>query len=613
MKVIIRYAKLSSADSIEVFGDFRYEIDIDVSGIDNPDQMIIDNTKAVMENYGEYRLERYLEKDADVFACFLDDVADPFYISKKDEKKDPVSIVDGMIRRMKVRSAVLSNGLITHKLIDLEPVEHDYIYAESIVTELKDSEKNISGEKITAFFPYRDGGYSKIPNRTCVDNTIPFVYFLKGNIIYEEQFYDEDVEWSDEAHDYVKAGTITPWSSKSTYATDFEVISIGYGNDVIYLLKGDTNGHIYSDAYNPPTDKDESYKGLFYSNLSLFHLKNNEGVLLGQNLIPWKYIYHDGQARFKTTSESYLEEMIKNDNFVSINPGYSIKMIIRESISRALKDNGFDLSLDFMPGKGINNSKDVVYLNTKQSEDLFNCFVDEFSYPVRYKTNPENVEAIILSCIDKLNESRTEGGVSAETMKDFLDTVSKLVGDNTIIKERDLRRTAIHEMGHALVGKLVSNIDGLWDTVTIIPENGTGGHCDYSNKCRDLNMECEKWMMIYLGGRTAEKICMGREDSGWSQDYIEAKGLVMRAMMEDDCIYYLDENTQSIICKYHAFDPVPADEMPDRCVEQVASKTEALLSKYKPALEKLAERILSLDKKEISGETFEEWCRDLGI
>ncbi len=98
--------------------------------------------------------------------------------------------------------------------------------------------------------------------------------------------------------------------------------------------------------------------------------------------------------------------------------------------------------------------------------------------------------------------------------------------------EKERRVTAIHEAGHALVGK-VTTPDNAIAKITIIPSTkGAGGFCVHipAEKAYYTKQELKGQIMMYLGGRAAEALMLGEDNvtTGAVNDLEKATAMAMQ-------------------------------------------------------------------------------------
>ena len=124
------------------------------------------------------------------------------------------------------------------------------------------------------------------------------------------------------------------------------------------------------------------------------------------------------------------------------------------------------------------------------------------------------------------------------TMYDFENAKDKVVmgveRKSLVISPREKEMTAYHEMGHALVGKLLPNADPV-HKVTIIPRGRALGVTSYLPK-EDTRSYTKEYIItnitIMLAGRAAEKIIFNNQTTGASNDLERATALAKKMVCE---------------------------------------------------------------------------------
>lgn len=102
----------------------------------------------------------------------------------------------------------------------------------------------------------------------------------------------------------------------------------------------------------------------------------------------------------------------------------------------------------------------------------------------------------------------------------FLKVLMGTEKKNRVISEKDKKLTAYHEAGHAVITKLLDTQDPV-HRVSIIPRGGAGGftlHRPQEDKTYSSKGEMLDSILVYLGGRVAEKIVMDDISTGASND-----------------------------------------------------------------------------------------------
>ena len=110
-----------------------------------------------------------------------------------------------------------------------------------------------------------------------------------------------------------------------------------------------------------------------------------------------------------------------------------------------------------------------------------------------------------------------------------------LMNDPTKQKEERVRRTAIHELGHALV-YLLTDPESVPESISIRGRSSSNGRVMLDKEALQTAIRTEQWCMdhiaILLAGRNAEKICLGEHSVGCSSDYEKACKMAKRMIKE---------------------------------------------------------------------------------
>ena len=127
---------------------------------------------------------------------------------------------------------------------------------------------------------------------------------------------------------------------------------------------------------------------------------------------------------------------------------------------------------------------------------------------------------------------------SSVTMEDFENAKDKvLMGAerrSLVISDEEKKRTAYHEIGHALVAKLIPESDPV-HKVTIIPRGQSLGLTTYlpMDERHNYSKKYSEAVLTYaLGGRVAEKLIFDEVSSGAQQDYRMATDLARRMVCD---------------------------------------------------------------------------------
>ncbi len=103
-----------------------------------------------------------------------------------------------------------------------------------------------------------------------------------------------------------------------------------------------------------------------------------------------------------------------------------------------------------------------------------------------------------------------------------------------VISDKEKKLTAYHEIGHALVAKLIPESDPI-HKVTIIPRGQSLGLTTYlpMDERHNYSQSYSEAVLTYaLGGRVAEKLIFGEVSSGGQQDYKVATDLARRMVCD---------------------------------------------------------------------------------
>jgi cell division protease FtsH len=127
---------------------------------------------------------------------------------------------------------------------------------------------------------------------------------------------------------------------------------------------------------------------------------------------------------------------------------------------------------------------------------------------------------------------------SVVTARDFDEARDKvLMGKerrSMLIGPEERKSTAYHEAGHAIVGMLLQHVDPI-HKVTIIPRGGALGLTQTLPENDQYNLskaEAEDFIAFAMGGAIAEKLVLGQQTSGASNDIERATALARRMVCE---------------------------------------------------------------------------------
>ena len=124
------------------------------------------------------------------------------------------------------------------------------------------------------------------------------------------------------------------------------------------------------------------------------------------------------------------------------------------------------------------------------------------------------------------------------TMKNLNDAIAKVtIGTQKksyVLTEKDKKITAVHEAGHAIIGKTIKNGDTVHE-VSIVPRGNAGGYTLSRPENDDKHILKQKLLdtiTMLLGGRTAEKLFLDDISTGASNDIERATNIARRMVTE---------------------------------------------------------------------------------
>ncbi|MBN2100970.1 ATP-dependent zinc metalloprotease FtsH [Candidatus Dojkabacteria bacterium] len=188
-------------------------------------------------------------------------------------------------------------------------------------------------------------------------------------------------------------------------------------------------------------------------------------------------------------------------------------------------------------------------------------------------------------------------------------------------ESEDIKMTAYHEAGHALVAKYMKHADPV-DGVSIISRGISGGMTmllpkkDRENRTRN---QMEAFIAVTVGGRVAEKIKFKDITTGASQDIKvateEARDMVTKYGMSDKIGFVQYEDLDEM--KYLGYGYTKKEYSEEtardidlevkRIIDEEQEKVENILTEHKDELDGLAE--LLLEKEVIDAEEFEAFFK----
>ena len=207
------------------------------------------------------------------------------------------------------------------------------------------------------------------------------------------------------------------------------------------------------------------------------------------------------------------------------------------------------------------------------------------------------------------------------TNKDIEDALKKVtVGlekHNRVISEKDKRRTAVHEAGHAIVSHFLETQKDIKE-ISIIPRGMAGGYTMYKtneDKAYISKTEMEEKLIALMGGRAAEKLVLKDISTGASND-LEVANEIAKNMVT---VYGMSDSIGPIHINLEK-DPYQLELLGDKYTDLIGNeikslvneadfKAQTILANHMDALEVVSNELLA--KEVISSERFEELMESL--
>ncbi len=206
-------------------------------------------------------------------------------------------------------------------------------------------------------------------------------------------------------------------------------------------------------------------------------------------------------------------------------------------------------------------------------------------------------------------------------MADFEDAKDKvymgLERKSKLMDEEDLKNTAYHEGGHALVARFLPDTDAV-NKVTIIPRGRALGVTWFLPEERDSLYQdhLEHRLAISYGGRVAEELVFGRVSTGAAQDIKHATDLAQKMVREWGMsalgpVSYTQGDEQIFLGKeisrprdYSQETAQRIDDEVHKLVEKAYATARKILTENRDILDSIAD--ILLEKETIMGQELDE-------
>ncbi|MCR5145847.1 MAG: ATP-dependent zinc metalloprotease FtsH [Clostridia bacterium] len=183
---------------------------------------------------------------------------------------------------------------------------------------------------------------------------------------------------------------------------------------------------------------------------------------------------------------------------------------------------------------------------------------------------------------------------------------------NRVISEKDKRRTAVHEAGHAIVSHFLDSQKDIKE-ISIIPRGMAGGYTMYKtneDKAYISKTEMVEKLIALMGGRAAEKLALDDISTGASND-LEVANEIAKNMVT---VYGMSDTVGPIHINLEK-DPYQLQLLGDKYTDLIGKEIKSLVDDaYLKAQTILANNMNALDivsnellrKEVLSSEKFEE-------
>ena len=617
MKIEIRYAQMKNETS-KIIGDFYYGADV------RPKRKIKKEKeklqKTIREIYNDYKgdyLEKYMETEADVFQCFLSDEksdtdksGEIIFTSDPMKKIDPILILDGLTRRMRVDKVIMSNGKFTQIFEGLKEDENDWIdicakeYHYYNYSDYGDIVYEANGTNVRFMFSYLDS--PNVPekyryNYRIMDNCIPFCFLLEGKM--KVSFYGQDYEVEfNLKKQKVMLNNLVLWLLKGTIQKKGEDEQI---NKILEREKIERTRELSEDLNDSVTD----IYGLFYAGLNA-----REYYYLCMN--PWYEYSCNNVLKCSDVKESNIEEMVINGSLVTKeNKEPVFQNDSQNLIEKRLREIGWRLYSYRIP-----SNSDLKMFSEEQSDKLLEAFLVS-NNPQEY-LKPQEVEQKFYEILHKT--ILIDGKLPESEVDNFISLLhgngaDVPFGDSGLtIHVRDIinvnkqlskcfcdYRTAIHEVGHAVVDRILFG-NKVVKKITIVGDEtlNIAGYVDHDISSSNIDYDystIEKRIYVSLAGKVAEEMFFIASGIGWQQDLIDVKAFMIKNIIR--YATYACVEGRVYIC-LPQMEAIPADGILNVLMEKYLEKTRELLKDKKDLIFEIAGKIML--EKEMDGVRFDE-------
>ncbi len=206
---------------------------------------------------------------------------------------------------------------------------------------------------------------------------------------------------------------------------------------------------------------------------------------------------------------------------------------------------------------------------------------------------------------------RRKEAITMAEINDAIDRVVAGMEGTPLVDSKSKRLIAYHEIGHALVGSMVSGHDPV-EKVTLIPRGQAKG-LTWFTPDEDAGLVTRNQLLAriagLLGGRAAEEVIFGEDEvtTGAGNDIEKvtylARQMVTRFGMSELGLLALEEDEQD---NYAAFDEIATkiDLQVNLIVEKCHEKAQNIIRENRAMVDKLVD--ILIDQETIEGEEFRQ-------
>lgn len=216
-------------------------------------------------------------------------------------------------------------------------------------------------------------------------------------------------------------------------------------------------------------------------------------------------------------------------------------------------------------------------------------------------------EAAIIATI------KNHDGITNTDIEDALKKITVgLEKHNRVVSEKDKKRTAVHEAGHAIVSHFLETQKDIKE-ISIIPRGIAGGYTMYKtneDKAYISKTEMEEKLIALMGGRAAEKLALSDISTGASND-LEVANEIAKNMVT---VYGMSDSVGPIHIDLEK-DPYQLELMGEKYTDLIGNEikslvnnalytAESILAKNMDSLEIVSNELIA--REVLTSERFEE-------